>query len=115
MQHKHVEHSGAHGGHHHIVPIQTYLKILGALVVLTVLTVLVAKPVSGFDAGVLNAFIAFAIATVKAVLVLAVFMGLKYDKKLNLAILLTGVFFLIVMLTFCVVDIYSRIRVESTL
>lgn len=100
---------------HHIIPISTYLKILGILLVLTVLTVLVAKPVSGFDAGVFNAFIAFGIASIKASLVLAIFMHLKYDKRLNLAIFVTGVFFLVVMYLFCILDIYSRVNVESTL
>ncbi len=104
-----------HGGHHHIVPPSTYAKILGVLLVLTAATVLVAKPVSGFDAGHLNALIAFAIATVKAAFVLAIFMGLKYDKKLNLVIILSGVFFLIVMFSFSVLDIYTRIKVDSTL
>jgi len=107
----HAEH---HGGHH-IVPIKTYLNILGILIVLTVLTVLVAKPVSGFDAGAFNALIAFGIASVKAALVLAIFMGLKYDKKLNLVIFFTAVFFLVVMYLFCVIDIYSRVKVDSTL
>jgi cytochrome c oxidase subunit 4 len=106
-----------HGQHHshHIVPIGTYMKILGALVALTILTVAVAKPVSGFDAGILNAAIAFLIASIKAGLVLAIFMGLKYDKKLHLAIFIAAVFFLAVMYTFSVLDIYTRIHVESTL
>jgi cytochrome c oxidase subunit 4 len=109
-------HSGSHdNGGHHIVPLKTYIQVLAILVVLTILTVAVAKPVSGFDAGILNAFIAFAIASVKAALVLAIFMGLKYDNKLHLAIILTGVFFLIVMFAFSVLDIYTRIHNTSTL
>lgn len=101
--------------HHHVVPAGTYFKVLGILLLLTIATVLVAKPVSGFDAGVFNAFIAFGIATIKAAFVLAIFMGLKYDKKLNLVIILTGVFFLIVMFGFSVLDIYTRVKVDSTL
>jgi len=108
-------HGSAEHSDHHVLPIKTYRNILLVLLVLTVLTVLVAKPVSGFDAGIFNAFIAFAIATIKAILVLAVFMGLKYDKKLNLAIFLTGVFFLVVMYLFSVLDIYSRVKVDSAL
>lgn len=100
---------------HHVVPIKTYFKVLALLLVLTIITVLVAKPVSGFDAGVFNAFIAFGIASVKAGFVLAIFMGLKYDKKLNLVIFLTGVFFLLVMYAFCVLDIYTRVQTGSTL
>ena len=99
----HNEQSG-----HHIVPIKTYFNVLLALLALTVLTVGVARPVSGFDAGIFNALIAFTVATAKASLVLAIFMGLKYDKKLNLVIFLTGVFFVIVMFLFCVLDIYTR-------
>lgn len=109
-----MAHDESHHGHH-IVPIATYAKILAALVILTVLTVAVARPVSGFDAGILNAGIAFLIASIKAGLVLAIFMGLKYDKKLHFAIFLSAVFFLAVMFTFSVLDIYTRIHVESTL
>jgi cytochrome c oxidase subunit IV len=115
MSNSHDHGSGGHHGGHHLVPIKTYRNILFILFALTILTVAVAKPVSGFDAGVFNALIAFAVATVKAALVLAIFMGLKYDKKLNLVIFLTGVFFLVVMISFCMLDIYSRIKVDSTL
>ncbi len=107
-------HSQHHGGHH-VVPIATYLKVLAALVVLTILTVGVAKPVSGFDAGILNAGIAFLIASIKATMVLAIFMGLKYDKKLYVAIFVTAMFFLAVMFTFSALDIYTRIHVDSSL
>ncbi len=110
----HGDQNQAHHGHH-ITPIATYAKILGLLVILTILTVAVARPVSGFDAGILNAGIAFLIASVKAAMVLAIFMGLKYDKKIHLAIFISAVFFLIVMFTFSVLDIYTRIHVESTL
>jgi cytochrome c oxidase subunit 4 len=102
-------------GNHHVISLATYGKVLAVLMVLTALTVLVAKPVSGFDAGIFNAAIAFGIASVKAGLVLAIFMHLKYDKKINLVIFLTAVFFLIVMIGFCLLDIYSRIPVSSTL
>ena len=107
-------HDNGHAGHH-IVPMSTYVKVLIALLVLTALTVAVARPVSGFDAGIFNTLIAFLIAGVKASLVLAIFMGLKYDKKLNLAIFFTGVFVLLVMLLFCLLDIYTRVHVQSTL
>jgi cytochrome c oxidase subunit 4 len=107
-------HDGDHSGHH-LVPIKTYAQVLAVLVVLTVLTVLVARPVSGFDAGLFNALIAFSIASVKAALVLAIFMGLKYDNRLNLAIICSAVFFLIVMISFSILDIYTRIHVDSSL
>jgi cytochrome c oxidase subunit 4 len=105
----------AHNHEHHIVSLETYGKILGILLVLTAVTVLVAKPVTGFDMGIFNAAIAFGIASIKASLVLAIFMHLKYDNRLNLVIFLSGVFFLIVMYLFSVLDIYSRIPEKSTL
>ena len=100
---------------HHITPKTTLYKVLGALLVLTFLTVVVAKPVSGMDLGVLNGAIAVLIATVKATLVAAIFMGLKYDDKLYLALILTGVFFLILLLAFCITDIYTRVLEISPL
>ncbi|MCB0390862.1 MAG: cytochrome C oxidase subunit IV family protein [Bdellovibrionales bacterium] len=100
---------------HHIIPFKTYLNILLGLLFLTVLTVLVAKPVSGFDAGVLNAFIAMLIASVKAGLVAAYFMHLKYDNKLHLALFLISIFFLVVLFAFSWFDIITRIQQLSTL
>ena len=89
--------------------------MISVLLVLTVLTVAVAKPVTGVDFGFLNTFIAMLIATVKASLVLAIFMHLKYDNKLNLMVFLTGVFFLLVLFAFTYTDIVSRIPVFSTM
>jgi cytochrome c oxidase subunit 4 len=113
-----AEHGNGHG--HIIVPVSTYLKVLLTLLFFTILTVLVSPPVMAtfgvhLHWGIFSAILAFAIATTKATLVLAIFMGLKYDNKLNLAIFLTGVFFLIVLLVVCFTDIYSRIPVHSTL
>lgn len=112
--------SGDHGHSHHIVPPSVYMKVLLVLLALTVLTVVAAPPFWAkfgvtLNLGPFSALIAFAIATVKASLVLAIFMGLKYDNKLNLAIFLTGIFFLILLLLVCFTDIYSRIPETSTL
>ena len=100
---------------HHIIPKATLYKVLGALLVLTVITVAVATPVTGFDVGIFNAVLAMAIATVKAALVVSIFMGLKYDDKLYLGLLLTGVFFLILLFAISVMDIYTRVPEASTL
>lgn len=94
-----------HDTEHHIIPLQTYFKVLGALLVLTVLTVAASR----FDFGAFNTIINIGIASVKASLVLAIFMHLKYDDRLYLVLLLTSVFFLIVMYFFSVLDIFTRI------
>ncbi len=100
---------------HNIVPFHVYRNVLLALLALTVLTVLVAKPVSGFDAGIFNFVIAMAIASVKAGLVLAFFMQLKYDNKLFLVIIVSTVFFLALLFGICTIDILTRPALTSTL
>lgn len=101
--------SGSH--EHHIIPLKTYVHVLLALFVLTVITV----GASRIDFGALNFFVAMAIATVKAALVMAYFMHLKYDDKLYLWIILLSVFFLFVMFGFSHLDIVTRVFQPSTL
>ena len=106
---------GKHGladqGEHHHVTFDVYIKIFAALIVLTVVTVLAAQ----VDFGPLNTIVAFGIATVKAILVLAYFMHLKYDNMLNRVIIASSVFFLLVLYFFCTVDEFTRIIQRSTL
>lgn len=97
---------------HHIIPFSTYLKVFLALVFLTVLTVVTAK---GMDLAPFNGAVAFLIAGTKAALVLAFFMQLLYSDKSNTMIILGSFFFVILLFIFCVIDIYTRIPVESTL
>lgn len=99
------------GGGHHIIPFKVYLNVLIALLILTIITVWVAQ----FDFGQMNTVIAMAVASVKAVLVASFFMHLKYDSRVNLVILVSGVFFLVVMYVFCWLDIATRIQESSTL
>lgn len=109
-----AQHAQAHAHEdpaHHIIPLPVYIKVFTTLIVLTVVTVLAAQ----FDFGAWNAVVAFLIATVKATLVLAFFMHLKYDNMMNRVIILSGVFFLIVMYFFCFIDEATRIVQKSTL
>lgn len=95
----------------HTVPFSIYIKVLSALLVLTILTVAVAQ----MNFGIFNVLIAMGIATIKATLVLLFFMHLKYDNKLFLVIFLTGVFLLIILFLFCEFDILTRIPENSVL
>lgn len=117
-QHGHAPHHVA-GDHshegHHITPIKTYLNVLLVLIGLTIATVAFAPPVSGLHLGFFSVIIAFAIAATKAGFVLSIFMGLKWDSRLNLAIFFTAIFTLMILLVVCFTDIYSRIAVDSTL
>lgn len=96
--------SGEDQQHHHIIPLSIYFKVIGTLMVLTVITVAAAQ----VDFGAMNTVIAMVIASVKAGLVLAFFMHLKYDDKLYIVTFGTGVFFLVVLYFFCWIDIYTR-------
>lgn len=100
-----------HGGHH-IVPASALTQVLGALIALTVLTVLTAK---FMHLGVLAVPVAFAIAIVKALLVMGYFMGLKYDTLLNKVIFSTAFAGLALLFFFAALDIFSRIPLGSSL
>ena len=83
--------NGHHG--HHIIPFKVLTNVFLALVGLTVLTVLTAQ---GLDLGVLDVPLALTIASVKAALVITIFMALKYDKRVNaLAFGMSGIFVII--------------------
>jgi cytochrome c oxidase subunit 4 len=98
----HHEHSSSHGHDHelgHIVPMSVYVSVLAALIILTVVTVLVAKFV---DFGHWNFPVAMLVASIKAGLVALFFMHLKYEHPVTwlyaffpillLGFFLTGVF-----------------------
>jgi cytochrome c oxidase subunit 4 len=102
MAHSH-NHSHSDGHSHgdsagHVIPVKTFAKILVALLVLTIITVAAAK----VDMGKWNIVGAMVIASIKASLVILVFMHGKYENKIIwtyilipfilLAIMIGGVF-----------------------
>ena len=103
--------SGSNEIHAHIIPLKKYIMVFLTLVALTVVTVVASR----FDFGAMNTIIAILIASVKAGLVLAIFMHLKYDDRLYLVVILTSVFFLIVMYFFSILDFVTRLEVKDIL
>lgn len=96
VAHAHDDHGLAH-----TTPVVLLLGVLGALMVLTVITV----AVTSIDLGAqLNLVVAMVIATIKAGLVVMFFMHLVWDKKLHLILFLTSVLFLILFLSLSVTD-----------
>ena len=65
--------------HVHIVPVKVLIGVFLALVALTVITVEAAK----YDVGSVDVIVSMTIATIKASLVVFIFMHLWYDKPLN--------------------------------
>jgi cytochrome c oxidase subunit 4 len=97
----HAHETGHHGPEN---PVRNYALTLGALLVLTGITVLVAQ----FDLGEANVFVAIGVATVKAVLVALFFMHLLHDKPMNSIILCTALVMLGILLTFSFMDSSTR-------
>jgi caa(3)-type oxidase subunit IV len=92
-----------HSGHH-LVPMSVYYKTLGALVILTILTV----GASYMDFGKANIFVSLGIATTKAALVMLFFMGLKYDNNLNRAVILSAFAALFLFIWLSASDLWTR-------
>lgn len=104
MANNHDHHSSDHG-HHPLVPLKVYYLTLGALLVLTVVTVGVSYLNFGSTANVL---VAMAIASFKASLVLMFFMGLKYDSNLNRAFMMSSFAALVILLAITAADLWTR-------
>lgn len=105
----------AHNNHdeHHITPFSIYLKIGGALFLLTFMTIgfhILREHFQPF-----SAVIAFTIASIKAYLVMAFFMHLKYDVPTNRLIFATGFIFLALLFGICILDIFTRVAQTSVL
>ena len=88
----------------HVVSPKLYLLIWLALMVGTGLTVMAALQ----DFGIFNAVIALVIATTKAILVILFFMHVKYSGRHIILVILSGLFFLAVLLTLTLSDYLSR-------
>lgn len=78
----------------HIVPRKTYLTILIALLILTAITVAVAR----VDFGNWNLVVAMLVASIKAGLVTLFFMHLKYESPVTWLYVLFPITLLIIML-----------------
>ncbi|NQU66841.1 MAG: cytochrome C oxidase subunit IV family protein [Candidatus Marinimicrobia bacterium] len=89
---------------HHIIPFKVYITVFAALLILTGITV----AVSFVDLGAYNMVVALFVAGVKASLVAMFFMHLLYDSKLNLAIFLGSILFLVIFIVFTMFDTMTR-------
>lgn len=103
----HDSHGEGHG--HYLIPYPLYYKVFGGLVFLTIMTVVTAKYV---DLGWFNLPLALIIASTKAALVVAFFMALKYDSRVNALILGLGLVFVVIFLTITLLDTNFRSEFE---
>jgi cytochrome c oxidase subunit 4 len=88
----------------HVIPQKIYILIFVTLLLLTLVTVDVAF----YETGWLSLYIALAIASTKATLVILYFMHLRYSSRLTWAFVGAGVLFLIILLAFTMSDMLTR-------
>ena len=88
----------------HVSPKSVYYSIFAALMVLTGLTVFAAF----VNLGVLNFPVALAIAVIKSTLVILFFMHVKYSSRLTKLVVVTSLFFLVILLGETFMDYASR-------
>lgn len=89
---------------HHILGYAQLAMVLGALLLLTAVTI----AVSYVDMGLLNVPVALGVATSKVTLVLLFFMHLKYESQAIVYSFIGTVIFLAIMITFTFWDVAFR-------
>jgi cytochrome c oxidase subunit IV len=108
-----------HGHHgHHILSPGLLLKVFGALVVLTIVTVGLALAERAdaihFGGGAGSVAVALIIAGIKATLVAMFFMALKYDNRVNALAFAMSIVFLAVFFIFTFLDTGFRGQFDGT-
>lgn len=91
-------------GHHHISTPRLFRNVLIALLILTAITVASSR----CDFGGANMLIAMAIACIKASLVIAFFMHMKWDTGINKIVFLSSFLFLSLLFIFTLADQATR-------
>jgi cytochrome c oxidase subunit IV len=109
-------HDNSHG--HPENPIKNYIGVFVLLLIMTGLTVFVAKfdlqemfkdtPGLEHISGALNALVALTIAVIKATAVVMIFMHVRWSSRLTQVIVVSAVFWLLIMLSFTVSDYFTR-------
>ncbi len=97
-------HGALQMGHHHVSSAKMFFNVLVALLILTAITVAVSR----VDFGGANMLIAMGIASVKASLVIAFFMHLKWDTAINKIVFLCSFLFLSLLFIFTLADHATR-------
>jgi len=107
---QHGEGSGEHGEHHvHVVASRVFLNVLVALLILTIITVAISR----FDFGSGNMVMAMLVAVIKASLVMAVFMHLRWDTPINNIFFLGSFVLLSLLFLFSFADGFARDQLET--
>ncbi len=90
----------AHDEHLHVMPFKVLAAVFATLLVLTVVTVAVTR----VDLGNFNLWIAMAIATVKASLVVLFFMHMLYDRPFHAVVFITALLVVTLFIGIALID-----------
>ena len=89
---------------HHVVPVRVYLSVFGALMALTAITVAAAF----VDLGALNNVVMLGVAILKASLVVAFFMHVKYSTRMIPVVAIGGFLWLLILFGITMSDYLTR-------
>src|SRR5215211_5202699 len=89
----------------HVVAKKTYFVIFGSLMILTILTVIVARIDLGHG---WNDIVALTIAVIKALLVVLYFMHVRYSSRLTWVFVAAGFFWLAILIVLTLSDYLTR-------
>ncbi|MBT9555976.1 MAG: cytochrome C oxidase subunit IV family protein [Myxococcales bacterium] len=90
--------------HEHISPLSMYFGVFGALLVLTVITVWV----STLGLGPIAIYVAMFVAIIKAFMVCAYFMHLKWDSPFNRLVFISSIVFMAIFFVITATDLGYR-------
>jgi cytochrome c oxidase subunit IV len=88
----------------HITPTRSYVMVFLSLIVLTIVTVAIAR----VDLGAMNTPIALAVAGLKASLVIMIFMGVRHNTPLTKVVAASGFVWLIILFGITLGDYLTR-------
>ena len=93
----------------HVAPRKMYYTIFASLMVLTLVTVLVAR----IDLGIMNTVVALTIAVAKALLVVLYFMHVRWSSQLTKVFVAAGLLWLIILIAMTLSDFFTRNWIEK--
>ncbi len=99
----------SHSNTPHITPVATYIKVFSALVVLTLLTVAAYQ----VHLGTWNLVVAIIIASIKAALVVLIFMHMTHEAKFNALVFVGALLFSGVFLAYTINDTDQRAQLDE--
>jgi cytochrome c oxidase subunit 4 len=88
----------------HVIGVRTFFLVWIGLMIGTIVTVLVAQ----YNLGPFSAVVALTIATAKALLAVLFFMEVRYSSRMTIIAVISGVFWLGILLVLTLSDYISR-------